>query len=323
MRVLLRAARRAPWVLLPWVLVLAATGCPDAEKDDPDDDDPSDDDDAWTAMESGTTAALLGVWGTSPGDVYAVGARGTILHYDGATWSALESGTEKALLAVGGSPASDTFAVGDGGTILRIAGRDVTPMASPTARALYGIWAFSSTDAFAVGEGGTILRYDGEWSATTVSAPGVLADVWGTSPTHVYVTGRQVVYHFDGTSWERERVYLLSEDVLWGVWGNAPKDVLTVGEDEAGGIGLFFRYNGVVWTFVAAAARPLRDVWTSPATGAFAVGAEGTIVGYADGVVTEMGSGTSAALSAVWGSGSDVFAVGAGGTILHHEVPAR
>ena len=33
------------------------------------------------------------MWGSSGGDVFAVGSDGTILHYDGTAWSAMGSGT--------------------------------------------------------------------------------------------------------------------------------------------------------------------------------------------------------------------------------------
>jgi hypothetical protein len=323
MRELLRVRRRAPWAFWALLLGVLAAGCP-ADEDEAGDDGPDDDDGdpGWTPMASGTTAWLYGVWGSSAADVYAVGKQGTVLHYDGASWTALDSGTTKWLLAVGGSAADDVVAVGEGGTILRIDGGTVTATSGPTDRALYGVWAASPDAVFAVGEGGTIARYDGTaWTATTVNAPGVLAAVWGTSATNVYAAGRQVVYHYDGTAWTRERVYLMAEDVLWGVAGDAPKDVAVVGEDEASGIGLFFRYDGVAWNFVSATPRWLYDVWTSPATGAFAVGGAGTIVRQTGGVLAEMDSGTREELSAVWGAGSEVFVVGTAGTILHYAVP--
>ena len=56
-------------------------------------------------MDSGTSHALYGVWGTSSSDVYAVGSNivgppGTILHYDGTNWSAMTSPTDEGLLGV-------------------------------------------------------------------------------------------------------------------------------------------------------------------------------------------------------------------------------
>ncbi len=48
----------------------------------------------WTLMDSGTKRSLAGVWGSSAGDVFAVGILGTILHYDGnpeGTWTAMDN----------------------------------------------------------------------------------------------------------------------------------------------------------------------------------------------------------------------------------------
>ena len=45
---------------------------------------------------------LLGLWGSSGSDVFAVGNNGTILHYNGSAWSPMASGSTQALLAPGG-----------------------------------------------------------------------------------------------------------------------------------------------------------------------------------------------------------------------------
>ena len=57
----------------------------------------------WSFMGSPTAHRLLGVWGSGPDDVFAVGARGTILHYDGTGWSGLPSSTARDLFTVTGS----------------------------------------------------------------------------------------------------------------------------------------------------------------------------------------------------------------------------
>jgi hypothetical protein len=69
-------------------------------------------------MTTGTSAGLLGVWGSSATDVYAVGETGTMLHYDGVNWSAVESGTEVDLYGIWGSSSTNVYAVGGQGTIL-------------------------------------------------------------------------------------------------------------------------------------------------------------------------------------------------------------
>jgi hypothetical protein len=64
----------------------------------------------------------------------------------------------------------------------------------------------------------------------------------------------------------------------------------------------------------------LDGVWGSSGSDVFAVGYDGTILHYDGSDWSSMTSGTSNWLEVVWGSsGSNVFAVGEGGTILHHS----
>jgi hypothetical protein len=78
---------------------------------------------AWSAMSSGTTDPLFGVWGSGSSHVFAVGGygpygiQGTIQHYDGIAWNPM-SCPGYGLKDVWGSSGSDVFAVGEGGTIL-------------------------------------------------------------------------------------------------------------------------------------------------------------------------------------------------------------
>jgi hypothetical protein len=82
-------------------------------------------------------AWLLGVWGSSPADVYAVGSDGAIGHYDGTEWSGMTTGATEDHSVVCG-----------------------------TSEELLALWGTSSSDIYAVGAHGTILHYDGtEWGA--------------------------------------------------------------------------------------------------------------------------------------------------------------
>lgn len=47
---------------------------------------------ARSALDTGSTFDLFGVWGSSPSDVFAVGYAAEVLHYDGSTWTAINSG---------------------------------------------------------------------------------------------------------------------------------------------------------------------------------------------------------------------------------------
>jgi hypothetical protein len=67
-------------------------------------------------------------------------------------------------------------------------------------------------------------------------------------------------------------------------------------------------------------ANTLNAVWGASGSDVFAVGEVGTIIHYDGSVWTSMDSGTTENLEAVWGSsGSDVFAVGWDGIILHYD----
>ncbi|MCA9488800.1 MAG: hypothetical protein KC621_02735, partial [Myxococcales bacterium] len=64
----------------------------------------------WVRVPSDTSDVLLDVWGASPTDAWAVGFDGTIVHWDGAVWSAVGSGTSERLEGVSGSSATDVWA---------------------------------------------------------------------------------------------------------------------------------------------------------------------------------------------------------------------
>jgi hypothetical protein len=60
---------------------------------------------------------LSSVWGTRNDDVWAVGTKGLILHWDGATWTKEESGVVEPLSSVHGAGGT-VWIVGDSGTVL-------------------------------------------------------------------------------------------------------------------------------------------------------------------------------------------------------------
>ena len=60
---------------------------------------------------------LYSTWVTAPNDVWAVGAGGTILHYDGTAWSRTTLPSKSPLTGVWASVPSDVWAVAQDGTI--------------------------------------------------------------------------------------------------------------------------------------------------------------------------------------------------------------
>ena len=101
---------------------------------------------------------LYDIWGSSGMDVFAIGASGTVIRYNGTNWSIMNSNTTNQLNGVWGSSSTNVFAVGAGGTILHFNGTNWSTMSGGTLNTLNGVWGSSSTDVFAVGAGGMILH---------------------------------------------------------------------------------------------------------------------------------------------------------------------
>ncbi len=59
--------------------------------------------DDWKQEPSGTTQDLYALYGSRSDDLYAVGARGTIVHYDGVGWQGVPSSTARDLYTITGS----------------------------------------------------------------------------------------------------------------------------------------------------------------------------------------------------------------------------
>ena len=280
----------------------------------------------WSAMISGTTNNLKGVWGSSGGDVFAVGDSGTILHYDGTAWSAMASPTTDNLNSIWGSSSTHAVAVGDSGTILHYDGLNWLEAQSNTTNNLNGIWGSSTVYAFAVGDSGTFLYYyNGSWSSPMPpgTIPANLNAVWGSpdKANDTYCVGDGgTIGHFGGSIPGGFMDSGTTENIK-DIWGSSSSNVFAVGSN-----GTFLVYDGYSWTAPMAGIFTFNfnAIWGSSGSDLFVVGDGGTI-GHFGGSVPGglMDSGTTENLNDVWGSsGADVFAVGANGTILHYSSPA-
>ncbi len=118
----------------------------------------------FVAEESGVSANLRGGWGGDPGNVWAVGEGGTLLHKDGAKWQSLATDTSATLESVIGT-AEGVFAVGGSNTVLRWDGTALGRETTSCAASLLGI-AVSGMDLISVGEGYCMTRRSaGVWGA--------------------------------------------------------------------------------------------------------------------------------------------------------------
>jgi hypothetical protein len=145
---------------------------------------------------SGGAGALLGVWGSSATNVFAVGDDGRIVRYNGTSWSPMQSGTGRTLARVSGSGPNDVWALGDS-TLLHFDGTnwsnvsmtgDLSRFRSFVPNALQrsqgfnfplgawslGLWARGPKEVYIGSSFGSLGRYDGRnWNELTSSSTGL------------------------------------------------------------------------------------------------------------------------------------------------------
>ncbi len=166
-------------------------------------------------------AAALG-----PTGAVLVGARGTIVHYDGAAVTVMPPVTERDLVSV--TVVSPTLAfAGGGNVVVRWDGTAWSIFDSPVASYVASIWASAADDV------PELLHWDGtRWASA------------GAGPTHGYHVGMSGVgrfvaalsdetglHTFDGTGWTE--VPEPTGLQLYEVWTASARDVFLVGDAGA------------------------------------------------------------------------------------------
>ena len=284
------------------------------------------------------TGDLRAVWGSAYNDIFAVGKRGIILHFDGTRWKPMDAqkggcsfGVK--LRAVWGSSGSDVYAVGcydsqgdwfdhcseNSGMILHYNGSVWQAVYTEPFDNLSGLWGSSADDVFAVGDGGMIMHYDGmAWSSMASPTTESLYAVWGASGSDVFAVGfNGTILHYDGAEWSS--MSSGTAESLNGVWGISGTHVYAVGSG-----GTVLQYNGNDWLPPPApgsgTTENLTNIWGSAPWNIFAVGDEGTVLRNDGSIWSVMTSDTLADLNGIWGSsGGNIFAVGDGSNIIHYN----
>jgi hypothetical protein len=175
----------------------------------------------WQVVHEALPGALLSVWGTSAGDVWAVGADArdgsgpTVLRFDGEAWRRVQTGqTQGDLWWVFGFAGGPVYMGGDGGVILRYQTSDdaFTLMTTPGTETVYGIWGAAPDDVWAVGgasdsTGGFAWHLRGDaWEAepsvpADVASGAAVWKIYGTSTSDAWAVGSNgVALHWDGTA---------------------------------------------------------------------------------------------------------------------------
>jgi len=133
-----------------------------------------------------SSIVLRHIAGVSSNDIWVVGDRGVIRHWDGNAWTA--------------------------------------PSNNLGTNTLNGVWATSPTNAWAVGTYGTILNWNGTtWSKVDQKLTSeVLTAVWAANPADVWVTGyNRSLLHFDGRTWANVEIPEAARNGLYSIHGPA------------------------------------------------------------------------------------------------------
>lgn len=222
-----------------------------------------------------STNMLLDVWGTPDGQVFAVGAFGTILRYDGTSWESLDVAPRTSLLTgIWGTSGGELFVVGsymlgtswdpDCGcdvesVVMHFDGENWEQMPAPPEYALYGVWGIDTNNVVTAGRTG-VYRYDGEqWHKAQFTEPkccnsdgdsehchtGDLFSAWGTaqSDTWFFTGDRGSIVRLDPVT---DTICKMALDtpirpnaLFLDVWGASETDVYAVGSD-----GIVVHYDG-------------------------------------------------------------------------------
>ncbi len=215
------------------------------------------------------------------------------------------------------SPWGDIWAVGAGGTILRgrIDGQPhFWRVPCPSTDNLTAIWGAAPDAIWAVGFGGTILHYDGQsWQNEDSGTSRALFDVHGTGPDDVWVAGQgRDALHRQGGQWYRSSYDGPGGGDFVAVWATPVGAWFGAGSAAP----QLVRYENGTWeTAIDHTCSDVRSLWSPGPGELIGVGQDGAICQLANGSWTDESVTTDPplALHAVAGGGpDDVWVVGGG-----------
>lgn len=188
-----------------------------------------------------TVYPLYSVWGSSPEDVWAVGDKGTIIHWDGIQWEKVDVGITKRITAIWGTSKDDIYVVPIS---------ELTGITSALYKYNDSMWekVYNSIGIFSTtlwktpgGKlliGGTaLLEYNGS-SLQEIQIPGRtrgIVKIRGSNVNNIFTAGDfGEITHFNGLNWKDIDIFEVPDGryrVLYSVWCTENK-VFVVGVDE-------------------------------------------------------------------------------------------
>jgi photosystem II stability/assembly factor-like uncharacterized protein len=213
----------------------------------------------------------------SAAEGWAVGANGTILHYNDPTWSLMTSPTTSDLKGVSflSGASNDGYAVGVGGVIIHWNGSAWSTVTSPTATNLNAVAMIATSNVLAVGDGGVTLRWNGTlWSTLTSPTTNNLYGVarWPSGTNAFAVGDAGTIMRWNSVNWTILTPSPTTTNRFTSISMFSSGDGWAVGTH-----GTFYHWNGSSWTAAASpTANTLYAAATNIASDAWAVGEGGS-----------------------------------------------
>jgi len=227
----------------------------------------------WSPVSTPPVGDLYDIWGVPP-DVWAVGAVGEILHFDGSTWTRDSSGVSELLRGVWASSATNVWVVGENGTVLSNAGSGWGTYPTGTFNHLYAVWGTPDGAWGWIVGAQTILRWTGSgWYDTSPGWMETLFGLHGLSGSEIWAVGTNgALRRGDGTGWNS--VTTGTSETLSAVWASSSDFGWAVGSG-----GTILRFEGTSASAeLSGTTANLWGVWASSATDVWAVGDGGLIL---------------------------------------------
>lgn len=214
----------------------------------------------WVRFSSPTTEDLHGLAVVSGNDIWAVGSKGTILHWDGFAWTKVPSPVTSELWAVtmivssgDNGQAVDGWIVGWDATLLRWQNNTWTKVTSPVARDFVDVSVVISptqsggaiTEGWALGLGASLRWHNNQWEQFAELDNRYLYSISMLSPTEAIAVGDfGSIGHWDGQHWTGMscRSCPFPPRMLTSVSMVAANDAWAVGNG-----GTCLHYNGIDW----------------------------------------------------------------------------
>lgn len=264
----------------------------------------------WNAMTSPTGVVLSAIAFVKPGEAYAAGDNGTVLHYLEAGWEVdarfpVLTGIGVTGLVVAGDK---VYAMTNASKVYVLANNAWAELSAQPSMPFYkAMWAAPSGEVFLAGANGHVAAFSGTTWTESTSGSATFNAMWGSSATDVYAAGTgATILHYDGSMWTT--VANPGTGSFTAIWGGG-------GHVFAAGTSIVHANGGAFATTTTPIATTVRGLWGSAGDDVFAVGDAGVILHW-DGVSWTQMIASTTALHAVAGSGAaEVVAVGDGGVI--------